>query len=343
MMVTKIAINGFGRIGRNILRAYYEGAIDRQSLQIVAINDLASLETLAHLLAYDSTLGPFAHEVIATEDALIVAGDKIPVLQERSPSLLPWRSLGVDVVLECTGRMTDRDAAATHLTAGANRVLLSAPAKEFDATVVYGVNQDVLSASDRLISNASCTTNCLAPMCQVLDDRFGIEQGLMTTVHAYTADQQLIDGPHDDLFRARSAAQSMIPTKTGAAAAIGAVLPDLAGKLNGLAIRVPTPNVSLVDLTFVAARSVSVHSVNQAMEEASRADTHRVLGYNTRPLVSVDFQRSPFSCNFDANHTSVSGQLVKVLAWYDNEWAFALRMLDHALFLGQLDQVDAVA
>ena len=342
-MTIKVAINGFGRIGRNILRAYYLESSRRSELEIVAINDLADPETLAHLLNFDSTHGRFPFDVTVSDHHLLIAGDSIPVLNQRDPGQLPWKSLQVDVVFECTGRMTTRSAAQQHLVAGASRVLVSAPGKDLDATVVYGVNHEKLRPSDRLVSNASCTNNCLAPLCQVLDEAFGIATGFMTTVHAYTADQQLIDGPHSDLYRARGAAQSMIPTKTGAATAIGEVLPQLAGKLDGLAVRVPTANVSLVDLTVLLQRTTSVELVNQAMQAAVEADMHGVMSYSSKPLVSIDFQRQPYSCNFDANHTNVSGGLLKVLAWYDNEWAFSVRMLDQALYLGQLSQIDRVA
>ncbi|MBF8779624.1 type I glyceraldehyde-3-phosphate dehydrogenase [Pseudomonas fulva] len=329
-MTLRIAINGFGRIGRNVLRALYTQGY-RQDLQVVAINDLGDNQINAHLLRHDSVHGPFDAQVEADHDSLTVQGDRIAVSAIREPADLPWRAAGVDVVLECTGFFTDRAKAAAHLAAGAAKVIVSAPAKGADATVVYGVNHDVLRASHQVISNASCTTNCLAPVAQVLHRTFGIEQGLMTTIHAYTNDQVLIDVSHSDPYRARSATQSMIPSKTGAAEAVGLVLPELAGKLTGMAVRVPVINVSLVDLTVTLARQASVEQVNEAFRQAS--DASPVLGYNTLPLVSRDFNHDPRSAIFDANHTRASGRMLKVLAWYDNEWGFSNRMLDNCLAL----------
>lgn len=315
-MTIRLAINGFGRIGRNVLRALYTGHY-REQLQVVAINDLGDAAVNAHLFQYDSVHGHFPGEVEHDAESLRVMGDRIAVSAIRNPAELPWKSLGVDIVLECTGLFTSRDKAAAHLQAGAGKVLISAPGKDVEATVVYGVNHEVLRASHRIVSNASCTTNCLAPVAQVLHRELGIEHGLMTTIHAYTNDQNLSDVYHPDLYRARSATQSMIPTKTGAAEAVGLVLPELAGKLTGLAVRVPVINVSLVDLTVQVARDTSVDEVNRLLREASEGSP--VLGYNTQPLVSVDFNHDPRSSIFDANHTKVSGRLVKAMAWYDNE------------------------
>ncbi|WP_447856937.1 type I glyceraldehyde-3-phosphate dehydrogenase [Pseudomonas aeruginosa] len=329
-MTIRLAINGFGRIGRNVLRALYTGHY-REQLQVVAINDLGDAAVNAHLFQYDSVHGRFPGEVEHDAESLRVMGDRIAVSAIRNPAELPWKSLGVDIVLECTGLFTSRDKAAAHLQAGAGKVLISAPGKDVDATVVYGVNHEVLRASHRIVSNASCTTNCLAPVARVLHRELGIEHGLMTTIHAYTNDQNLSDVYHPDLYRARSATQSMIPTKTGAAEAVGLVLPELAGKLTGLAVRVPVINVSLVDLTVQVARDTSVDEVNRLLREASEGSP--VLGYNTQPLVSVDFNHDPRSSIFDANHTKVSGRLVKAMAWYDNEWGFSNRMLDSALAL----------
>lgn len=329
-MTIRLAINGFGRISRNVLRALYTGHY-REQLQVVAINDLGDAAVNAHLFQCDSVHGRFPGEVEHDAESLRVMGDRIAVSAIRNPTELPWKSLGVDIVLECTGLFTSRDKAAAHLQAGAGKVLISAPGKDVDATVVYGVNHEVLRASHRIVSNASCTTNCLAPVAQVLHRELGIEHGLMTTIHAYTNDQNLSDVYHPDLYRARSATQSMIPTKTGAAEAVGQVLPELAGKLTGLAVRVPVINVSLVDLTVQVARDTSVDEVNRLLREASEGSP--VLGYNTQPLVSVDFNHDPRSSIFDANHTKVSGRLVKAMAWYDNEWGFSNRMLDSALAL----------
>ena len=329
----RVAINGFGRIGRNILRAYYDRPELAQSISIVAINDLGEPSINAHLLEFDTAHGRFAYEVTSGKDFLTVDGDRIAVFNERSPTQLPWGDMDIDLVLECTGLFTARAAAAGHLEAGAQRVLVSAPTKDADATIVYGVNHDTLRPEHRVVSNASCTTNCLAPVVKPLHDTIGLVSGLMTSIHAYTNDQNLNDVYHQDLFRARAAGQSMIPTATGAANAIGLVLPELQGRLDGLAVRVPTLNVSLVDLSFTAARDTSVEEVNRLMAQAASDDVFGILGYNERPLVSVDFNHDSHSANFDANHTRVAGRLVKVLAWYDNEWGFSNRMLDNALEL----------
>ncbi len=329
-MTLRIAINGFGRIGRNVLRALYTQGY-RQDLQVVAINDLGDSEMNAHLLRFDTVHGPFSGTVECDSESLTVNGDRIAVSAIRNPADLPWKAQNVDVVFECTGLFTDRTKAAAHLTAGARKVIISAPAKGADATIVYGVNHDTLRQSHQIISSASCTTNCLAPVAQVLHRELGIESGLMTTIHAYTNDQNLIDVYHTDPYRARSATQSMIPSKTGAAEAVGLVLPELAGKLTGMAVRVPVINVSLVDLTVQLTREVSADEVNALMKEASQHS--KVLGYNTLPLVSHDFNHNPLSSIFDANHTKSSGKLLKVLAWYDNEWAFSNRMLDNCLAL----------
>lgn len=329
-MTLRIAINGFGRIGRNVLRALYTQGY-RQDLQVVAINDLGDSAMNAHLLKYDSVHGTFDASVQADHESLTVNGDRIAVSAIRNPAELPWKAEAIDVVFECTGLFTDRAKAAAHLAAGAGKVIVSAPAKGADATVVYGVNHDVLRASHQIISNASCTTNCLAPIAQVLHREFGIEQGLMTTIHAYTNDQVLTDVYHSDPYRARSATQSMIPSKTGAAEAVGLVLPELAGKLTGMAVRVPVINVSLVDLTVNLKRDASADEVNQLFQEASRHS--KVLGYNALPLVSCDFNHNPLSAIFDANHTRANGRMLKVLAWYDNEWGFSNRMLDNCLAL----------
>jgi len=333
-MTIKVAINGFGRIGRNILRAFYESA-KKHDLAFVAINDLGDARTNAHLLKYDTAHGRFKGTVEVEGDALMVNGDRIRVVAERDPSKLPWKALGVDVVLECTGLFTSKAKASAHLTAGAKKVIISAPGdKDVDRTVVYGVNHQTLKASDTVISNASCTTNCLAPLVKALDDRIGVVSGLMTTVHAYTNDQVLTDVYHSDLRRARSASQNMIPTKTGAAAAVGLVLPHLNGKLDGFSIRVPTINVSIVDLSFVAKKPTTVDEVNAAVKQASTGDLKGLLEYNQEPLVSSDFNHNPASSVFDATLTRVTGgTLVKVSAWYDNEWGFSNRMLDTTVAL----------
>jgi glyceraldehyde 3-phosphate dehydrogenase len=332
-MTIRVAINGYGRIGRNILRAHYEGG-KKNDIQIVAINDLGNAQSNAHLTRYDTAHGKFPGTVEVDGDFMIVNGDKIKVFAQRNPAEIPWGELNVDVVLECTGFFTTKEKASAHLKGGAKKVIISAPGgKDVDATVVFGVNQDVLKSSDTVISNASCTTNCLAPLVKPLHDKIGVVNGLMTTVHAYTNDQVLTDVMHEDLRRARSATQSMIPTKTGAAAAVGLVLPELNGKLDGFAIRVPTINVSIVDLSFVAARDTTVDEINAIMKEASDGALKGILTYNTDPLVSVDFNHNPASSNFDATLTKVSGRLVKVSSWYDNEWGFSNRMLDTTVAL----------
>jgi glyceraldehyde 3-phosphate dehydrogenase len=333
-MTIRVAINGYGRIGRNVLRAHYEGGKYKNDIQIVAINDLGNAEHNAHLTRYDTAHGKFPGTVVVDGDFMIVNGDKIKVFAERNPANIPWGELGVDVVLECTGFFTTKEKASAHIAGGAKKVIISAPGgKDVDATIVYGVNHDVLKASDTVISNASCTTNCLAPLAKPLNDAIGIVTGLMTTIHSYTNDQVLTDVMHEDLRRARSATQSMIPTKTGAAAAVGLVLPELNGKLDGFAIRVPTINVSLVDLSFVAARPTTVEEVNQVLKTASEGSLKGILDYNTAPLVSVDFNHNPASSTFDATLTKVSGNLVKVSSWYDNEWGFSNRMLDTTVAL----------
>ena len=333
-MTIRVAINGYGRIGRNVLRAHYESG-KKHDIEIVAINDLGKPETNAHLTQYDTAHGKFNGEVKVEGDYLVVNGDKIKVLAERDPSKLPWKDLNVDVVLECTGLFTSKEKASAHLAGGAKKVIISAPGgKDVDATIVYGVNQGVLKASDTVISNASCTTNCLAPLVKPLQDKIGVVNGLMTTVHAFTNDQVLTDVYHSDLRRARSATQSMIPTKTGAAAAVGLVLPELNGKLDGFAVRVPTINVSLVDLSFIAARDTTVEEVNKILKEASESkELKGILNYNDKPLVSVDFNHCPASSTFDSTLTKVSGRLVKVTSWYDNEWGFSNRMLDTTVAL----------
>ncbi|MBZ9540361.1 type I glyceraldehyde-3-phosphate dehydrogenase [Modicisalibacter tunisiensis] len=327
-MTLRVAINGFGRIGRNVLRALYENGY-RDRVQVVAINDLGDPALNAHLLKHDSVHGRFGHEVSHDEETLTVDGDRIQILAQRDPARLPWSELKIDLVMECTGLFVKKADAGKHLEAGARRVLISAPSPDADATVVHGVNDDVLTAEHRVVSNASCTTNCLAPVAKALNDSVGIDNGLMTTVHAYTNDQNLSDVYHKDPYRARSATQSMIPTRTGAAAAVGLVLPELDGKLDGLAVRVPVINVSLVDLTFTAGRETSKEEINAIVEKAA-ADSP-VLAVNAQPLVSIDFNHDAHSSTFDANHTRVNGRLVKVMAWYDNEWGFSNRMLDTAL------------
>jgi glyceraldehyde 3-phosphate dehydrogenase len=329
-MAIKVAINGYGRIGRNVLRALYESG--RKDIQIVALNDLGDANTNAHLTQYDTVHGKFPGQVSVEGDNMVVNGDKIRVLAERDPSRLPWGDMGVDVVHECTGLFTTKDKASAHLAGGAKKVIISAPGgKDVDATIVFGVNEGTLEASHTVISNASCTTNCLAPLVKPLHEAIGVVHGLMTTVHSYTNDQVLTDVFHKDLRRARSATQSMIPTKTGAAAAVGLVLPELNGKLDGFAVRVPTINVSVVDLTFMAARETSVEEVNSIMKNAADG---RILSYSDGPLVSVDFNHTSTSSNFDATLTKViDGKLIKVLSWYDNEWGFSNRMLDTTVAL----------
>jgi glyceraldehyde 3-phosphate dehydrogenase len=328
-MTIRVAINGYGRIGRMILRAHYESG-KRHDLAIVAINDLGDAATNAHLTKYDTAHGRFPGTVEVEGDHLVVNGDKIRVCAQKDPAQLPWKDLAVDVVLECTGLFTSKAKAAAHIAAGAKRVIISAPGeKDVDATVVYGVNHDVLKPSHTVISNASCTTNCLAPLVKALNDRIGVVNGLMTTIHAYTNDQVLTDVYHKDLRRARSATMSMIPTKTGAASAVGLVLPELNGKLDGFAMRVPTINVSIVDLAFVAERRTTVDEVNAAAKQAAETDLKGILEYSSGPLVSIDFNHNPSSSIFDATLTKVSeGTLVKVSSWYDNEWGFSNRMLD---------------
>jgi glyceraldehyde 3-phosphate dehydrogenase len=333
-MSIRVAINGYGRIGRNILRAHYEDG-KKHDLQFVAINDLGNAQTNAHLTRYDTAHGKFPGTVTVDADAMLVNGDRIQVCAKRNPAELPWRDLKVDIVLECTGLFTSKEKASAHIGAGARKVIISAPGgKDVDATLVYGVNHRVLKASHTVISNASCTTNCLAPLVKALHDRIGVVCGLMTTVHAYTNDQVLTDVYHEDLRRARSASMNMIPTKTGAAASVGLVLPELNGKLDGYSIRVPTINVSIVDLSFVAKRPTSVEEVNKAAKEASEADLKGILEYSTEPLVSSDFNHNPASSIFDATLTKVAeGTLVKVSSWYDNEWGFSNRMLDATVAL----------
>jgi len=332
-MTIKVAINGYGRIGRNVLRAHYEGG-KRHDIQIVAVNDLGDPKTNAHLTKYDTAHGPFPGTVAVDGNSMVVNGDRIRVLANRNPAELPWGELGVDVVMECTGLFTSKEKAEAHLKGGAKKVIISAPGgKDVDATIVYGVNHGTLKAAHTVISNASCTTNCLAPLVKPLHEKIGLVNGLMTTIHAYTNDQVLTDVYHEDLRRARSATQSMIPTKTGAAAAVGLVLPELNGRLDGYAIRVPTINVSIVDLSFIAARDTTVEEVNGILAAAAAGELKGILGYNTEPLVSVDFNHNPLSSVFDATLTKVSGRLVKVSSWYDNEWGFSNRMLDTAVAL----------
>lgn len=332
-MAIKIGINGYGRIGRNVLRALYEGKRNKE-LQIVAINDLGDANTNAHLTRHDTAHGKFPGEVQVDGDSMVVNGDRIRVFAERDPARIGWGSVGADVVLECTGLFTSKAKASAHLVGGAKKVVISAPGGEdVDATVVFGVNHQTLKASDTVISNASCTTNCLAPLVKVLHENIGVVGGLMNTVHAYTNDQVLTDVYHKDLRRARSATHSMIPTKTGAAAAIGLVIPELAGKLDGFSIRVPTINVSMVDLSFIAARDTSKDEIHKLMKDASQGALKGVLAYNDQLLVSIDFNHDPASSTYDATLTKVIGRLVKVCSWYDNEWGFSNRMLDTTLAL----------
>ena len=333
-MSIRVAINGYGRIGRNILRSHYEGG-KKHDIEIVAVNDLGDAQTNAHLTQYDTAQGRFPGSVSVEGENLVVDGDKIRVCAERNPAELPWKDLGVDVVLECTGLFTSKAKTQGHISAGAKKVIISAPGgKDVDATVVYGVNHDVLRSAHTVVSNASCTTNCLAPMVKVLNDGIGVVNGLMTTIHAYTNDQVLTDVYHSDLRRARSATMSMIPTKTGAAAAVGLVLPELNGKLDGFSIRVPTINVSIVDLAFVAKRATTVDEVNALVKESAMGALKGILEYNEAPLVSVDFNHNTSSSIFDSTLTKVSeGTLVKVCSWYDNEWGFSNRMLDTTVAL----------
>ena len=332
-MPVNVAINGYGRIGRMVLRALYESRRTSE-IAIKAVNDLGDAATNVYLTRYDTAHGPFAGEVKVDGSDMVVNGDRIRVVAQKNPAELPWRDLGIDVVMECTGLFTTKAKAGAHLTAGAKKVVISAPAGEdVDATIVYGVNHRTLKPSHTVISNASCTTNCLAPLVKPLHQKIGVVQGLMTTIHSYTNDQVLTDVYHKDLRRARSATQSMIPTKTGAAAAVGLVLPELAGKLDGFAVRVPTINVSIVDLSFTAARDTSVNEIHAIMRDAAEGELKGVLAYSDEPLVSVDFNHNPVSSTYDATLTRVIGRLVKVCSWYDNEWGFANRMLDTALAL----------
>ena len=334
-MTVRVAINGFGRIGRNILRAIAESG--RKDIEVVALNDLGPVETNAHLLRYDSVHGRFPGEVTVEGDSISVGNGKIKVCAERDPAKLPWKNLGVDIALECTGLFTAKDKASAHLTAGAKRVLISAPADKADATIVYGINDDTLTKDHVVISNGSCTTNCLAPVAKVLNDTVGIETGFMTTIHAYTGDQPTLDTMHKDLYRGRAAALSMIPTSTGAAKAIGLVLPELKAKLDGVAIRVPTPNVSVIDLKIVAKRTTTVDEINAAMKRASEQQLKGILGYTDAPNVSIDFNHDPHSSTFHMDQTKVmNGTLVRVMAWYDNEWGFSNRMADTAVAMGKL-------
>lgn len=331
-MTIRVAINGYGRIGRNILRALYESNY-RNNIKIVAINDLGDTAFNAHLTKFDSVHGRFPGTVKVSDKNLLINGDEIVTLSERDPRQLPWGKMNIDVVYECTGFFTSRDKAMKHIEAGATKVIISAPANDADATVVYGVNHDRLTAESQIISNASCTTNCLAPIAKVLNDAIGIEQGSMTTVHAYTNDQSLNDVYHSDIYRARSATQSMIPTQTGAAQAVSLVLPELNGKLDGMAVRVPTINVSLVDFTFIASRDTTLEEINNSIKAAANGPMLGVLAYSKEPLVSIDFNHIAESSNFDATQTRINGRLIKVMSWYDNEWGFSNRMLDNTIAL----------
>ncbi len=334
-MAVRVAINGFGRIGRNVLRAIAESG--RKDIEVVGINDLGPVETNAHLLRFDSVHGRFPGTVTVEGDLISLGNGKIKVSAERDPAKLPWKALGVDIALECTGIFTAKDKAALHLTAGAKRVLVSAPAENADATIVYGVNHDKLTKEHLVVSNGSCTTNCLAPVAKVLNDTVGIETGFMTTIHAYTGDQPTLDTLHKDLYRGRAAAMSMIPTSTGAAKAIGLVLPELNGKLDGVSIRVPTPNVSVIDFKIVAARKTSKEEINEAMKRASEQQLKGILGYTTQPNVSIDFNHDPHSSTFHMDQTKVqNGNFVRVMSWYDNEWGFSNRMADTAVAMGKL-------
>jgi len=335
MPKVRVAINGFGRIGRNIVRAIYESG--RKDIEVVAVNDLGPVETNAHLLRYDSVHGRFPHVVKVDGDSINIGSDKFKVTAIKDPAQLPWKDLGVDIALECTGIFTSRDKASAHLTAGAKRVIVSAPADGADLTVVYGVNHNKLTKDHIVISNASCTTNCLAPVAKVLNDTVGIDHGFMTTIHAYTGDQPTLDTMHKDLYRARAAAMSMIPTSTGAAKAVGLVLPELKGKLDGVAIRVPTPNVSVVDFKFVAKRKTTPEEINAAIKAAADGPLRGILGYTDEPNVSIDFNHNANSSTFHMDQTKVmEGTLVRVLSWYDNEWGFSNRMSDTAVALGKL-------
>jgi len=334
-MTVKVAINGFGRIGRNVLRAIVESG--RKDIEVVAVNDLGPVETNAHLLRFDSVHGRFPSEVSVDGDSLVVDGQKIKVTAIRNPAELPHKQLGIDIALECTGIFTSKEKAKAHLAAGAKRVLVSAPADGADLTVVYGVNHDKLTKNHLIVSNASCTTNCLAPVAKVMNDSIGIEKGFMTTVHSYTNDQPSLDQIHKDLYRARAAALSMIPTSTGAAKAVGLVLPELNGKLDGVAIRVPTPNVSVVDFKFVAKRSTNKEEITEAVKRAAKQELKGILGYTEQPNVSIDFNHDPHSSVFHVDQTKVlDGTLVRVMSWYDNEWGFSNRMADTAVAMGKL-------
>ncbi len=331
----RIAINGYGRIGRCILRAIIERGLEN-TLEVIAINDLADLDMIAHLTRVDSTHGLFPGDVDAVDGALRINGRAIPITAHKDPASLPWRALDVDLVLECAGKFKSRKQLVGHLQAGAHRVLVGHPVEDADRTLVYGVNHHLLEDGDRIVSNASCTTNCLAPIAKILHQHLGIEQGIMTTIHAVTNDQQLLDKAHGDPYRARAAMQSIVPTKTGAATAVGLVLPELAGKLAGMALRVPVANVSLIDLHFTAGRDTTAEEINGLMREAAESEWRGILACNTAPLVSVDFNHHPASSIFDANHTTVCGRQAKVMSWYDNEWGFTNRMIDVALHLGGL-------
>lgn len=330
-MTVKVAINGFGRIGRNYYRALKKSGAD---IDVVAVNDLTDNKTLAHLLKYDSILGKFDGEITFDDQSITAGGDTFKVFEEKDPAQLPWGDLGVDIVVESTGRFTEASAAKAHITAGAKKVIISAPAKNEDITIVMGVNDGDLTADHTVISNASCTTNCLAPMAKVLNDEFGIEKGLMTTIHAYTADQNLQDGPHKDLRRARAAALNIVPTKTGAAAAVALVLPELKGKFDGYALRVPTPTGSATDLTFEAGREVTVEEINAAIKKAAEGPLKGILSYTEDPIVSKDIETDPHSCIFDAGLTKVIGNQVKVVGWYDNEWGYSNRLVDLTALVG---------
>ena len=333
-MTVKVAINGFGRIGRLVLRAILES--NRKDIKVVAINDLGSVDTNAHLLSYDSVHGKLDEKISVENGSIKTPHGIIEVFSERNPEQLPWKKLDIDVALECTGLFTKKDDASKHIIAGAKKVLISAPGKDVDYTVVYGVNDKGLNSNHNIVSNASCTTNCLAPVAQVLNELVGIESGFMTTVHAFTGDQPVLDTLHSDLRRARAASSSMIPTSTGAAKAVGLVLPELIGKLDGTAVRVPTANVSMVDLTFYSKRDTSVEEINGAMKKASEGSLSGVLTYNDQPLVSIDFNHNPASSNFDSTQTQVvQGKLVRILSWYDNEWGFSNRMSDVAVLMGK--------
>lgn len=334
-MTIRVAINGFGRIGRLALRAIYESG--RDDIEIVGINDLGAIDMNAYLLKRDSVHGTFPFDVNVDGDSINLGRNSIKVTAERNPADLPWGDLGVDIVYECTGFFASHEGSQAHLDAGAKKVLISAPAKNVGKTIVYGVNHDTLTADDLIVSNASCTTNCLAPVAQVLNDTVGIENGIMTTVHSYTGDQRVLDTLHSDPRRARACGLSMIPTSTGAARAVGLVLPELAGKLDGTSVRVPTPNVSMIDLTFIAKRSTTVEEINGAIQEAANGRLKGVMAYVTEPVVSIDFNHDPASSSFDASQTSVmGGNLVRILSWYDNEWGFSNRMSDTAKVMAGL-------